>query len=116
MPLAAQARGARAPCNLIRADSATALARACGLEHEAVTSEAKHKLHKQLPGSSQTSAPKQPNQRASMDRLLLALSNDGRVAYATQPDAFHVGPVGGEKRPPRRAEDIVISPGVENYY
>ena len=30
-----------------------------------------------------------------MDRLLLALSNDGRVAYATQPDAFHVGPVGG---------------------
>ena len=40
--------------------------------------------------------PKQPNQRASMDRLLLALSNDGRVAYATADgDAFNVGPVGG---------------------
>ena len=30
-----------------------------------------------------------------MDRLLLTLSNDGRVAYATQPHAFLVGPVGG---------------------
>ena len=31
-----------------------------------------------------------------MDRLLLALSNDGRVAYATADgDAFNVGPVGG---------------------
>ena len=41
-----------------------------------------------------------------MDRLLLALSNDGRVAYATQPDAFHVGPVGGGAAERVEAEDI----------
>ena len=46
------------------------------------------------------------NQRASMDRLLLTLSNDGRVAYATQPDAFHVGPVGGGAAARVEAEDI----------
>ena len=41
-----------------------------------------------------------------MDRLLLTLSNDGRVAYATQPDAFHVGPVGGGAASRVEAEDI----------
>ena len=41
-----------------------------------------------------------------MDRLLLTLSNDGRVAYATQPDAFHVGPVGGGAAARVDAEDI----------
>ena len=41
-----------------------------------------------------------------MDRLLLTLSNDGRVAYATQPDAFHVGPVGGGAAARVEAEDI----------
>ena len=40
-----------------------------------------------------------------MERLL-ALSNDGRVAYATQPDAFHVGPVGGGAAARVEAEDI----------
>ncbi len=42
-----------------------------------------------------------------MDRLLLALSNDGRVAYATADrDAFHVGPVGGGAASRVEAEDI----------
>ena len=42
-----------------------------------------------------------------MDRFLLALSNDGRVAYATADiDAFHVGPVGGGAAARVEAEDI----------
>ena len=42
-----------------------------------------------------------------MDRLLLALSNDGRVAYATADgDAFHVGPIQGGAASRVEAEDI----------
>jgi hypothetical protein len=42
-----------------------------------------------------------------MDRLLLTLSNDGRVAYATADrDAFHLGPVGGGAAARVDAEDI----------
>ena len=41
-----------------------------------------------------------------MDRLLLTLSNDGRVAYATQPDQLYVGPIGGGAAARVEAEDI----------